>query len=314
MRGLTFALAIAVISARPTATVAQPSNPALNGNVYVAEVLKSLRLHGNIDAKLRYESKLYEQKLAGQGSYQQGGNLNKRFTRWEMQTQIADQTASFVQVYDGDHLWTERRLPSRREVNRLDVVRLQAGLRTHNRGVALDHRDQLLATVAGQGGLSQLLADLLVNFDFQPPQPTQLNGLPVNALVGTWRAEQLVKKWPASTQLDSDDPPPWPNQLPHHVLLLVRKENLFPCVLEHRPASSASYATSLAGLRPLDDPLLRYEIYEVNFAIAIPDEHFHFQPGESWSDETSVVLQQLTEQHTPPEAPSASQPTPQPEA
>lgn len=301
MRGLTFLglLIASVVASAPTR--GQTASASLDGNLYVAQVLKNLQQHGNIDAKLRFESSLYDQKLVGQGSYQQGGDMNKRFTRWEMQTQIADQTASFVEVYDGDHLWTERRMPSKRDVKRLDVARLQSSLKTLSRGSKLTPHDALISSVTGQGGLSEMLADLLRHYTFQPPQPTQLNGLPVYSLVGTWRTEQLAKHWSASVNLDALELAEWPTQLPHHVLLLVHKQNLFPCVVEHRSAASSSYATSLAGLRPTSSPLTRYEIYEVNFAVAIPNEHFDFSPDGNWSDETSVVLERLKKEIEPAE-------------
>ena len=270
---------------------AQTTSSQLDGNLCVAQVLKNLTLHGNIDAKLRFESHLYDQTMVGQGTYQQGGDLSKRFTRWEMHTQIADQSASYLQVYDGDHLWTERRLPSRRHISRLDVPRLQAGLRAATRGSAAKPQQQLLLSVAGQGGLSQMLADLLRNYDFQPPQITQLEGVPVFSLVGQWRKDALVRHWPGAANLGSSDSPDWPQQLPHHVLLMVQKQNLFPRVLEHRTADGATYATSLSGLRPIRDPLLRYEIHEVNFAVAIDSARFMFNPTERWSDETNLVLE-----------------------
>ena len=289
----TFYLGLIIASLLASNSTAQAVNPGLDGNLYVAQVLKSLQAPVNVDAKLRFESLLYDQKIVGQGIYQQGGQMSKRFTRWEMQTQIADQTASFVQIYDGIHLWSARGMPSGRQVARLDVERLQTGLQAHFRSTPMDERQLLLTSVAGQGGLVQLLADLLSNYNFQSPQPTQLNGLPVNALVGHWRETQLAKHWPGSSQLGSEKPPEWPQQLPHHVLLLVHKHNLFPCVVEHRTAGAAQYATSLSGLRPIDQPLMRYEIYEINFAVAVPDQRFEFNAGGSWTGQTKAVLEQL---------------------
>ncbi|NOZ40761.1 MAG: hypothetical protein GXP24_11120 [Planctomycetes bacterium] len=296
MRGLTTILLLfAITQASHAPAIGQSPPPADAGNQFVAQVLIALEHHESIAAKLRYESRLHDQKLVGSGNYWQQRTQDQRVTRWEMQTQIADQTASFVQVYDGNHLWTDRRLPSGRQVHRLDVAWLQARLREEGRGGATEQREQLISAVEGQGGLGQMLADLLRNFDFQPPEPTQLNGLPVNALIGHWRPEQLTQLWPDAAKLGDEQPPEWPEQLPHHVLLLVGR-NMFPYVCEHRRAADAPLATSLAGLRPTGDPLLRYEIFEVQFAVAIPPEKFQFLPGDiPWTDETAVVLGQLTQ-------------------
>ncbi len=293
--GLTTLLLITQALASPASAGGQSLQPNNTGNQFVAQVLQTLEEHVSIAAKLRHEARLHDQKLVGLGNYWQQRTQDQRVTRWEMQTQIADQTASFVQVYDGNHLWTDRHLPSGRQVHRLDVAWLQARLREENRGIATDRRKQLISAVEGQGGLGQMLADLLRNFDFQPPQPTQLNGLPVNALIGHWRPEQLTQLWPDAAKLDDEQPPEWPEQLPHHVLLLVGS-NMFPYVCEHRHVADAPLATQLAGLRPTSDPLLRYEIFEVQFAVAIPPEKFQFIPGDiPWTDETTVVLEKLTQ-------------------
>jgi len=295
LRGLT-TLLLLTLAISASVAEGQTTQSAQNGNLYVAQTLKILEQHASITAKLRYQSRLHQQTLTGSGNYwQQLRPQGKRVMRWEMQTPIADQTASFIQVYDGNHLWTDRHLPSGRQVHRLDVPWLQARLRSGSRGDSKDELAKFLTSVEGQGGLGQMLADLLRNYNFAPPQPTQLNGLPVNALIGHWRPERLAVHWPEVTQLDSEDPPEWPKQLPHHVLLLVGK-NRFPYVCEHRHTSDASLATSLAGLRPSRDPLLRYEIFEVKFAEALNKKLFEFIPGDiPWSDETALVLEQLTQ-------------------
>ncbi len=293
---LSFTLAVVIAASAG----GQPPETTNAGNQFVAQVLSTLERHDSIAAKLRHESRLHDQKIVGSGNYWQQRAREKRVIRWEMQTQIADKTASFVQVYDGNHLWTDHHLPSGRQVHRLDVAWLQASMRElvreQGRGAKADPRQQLISAMEGQGGLGQMLADLLRNFDFQPPEPTQLNGLPVNALIGHWRPEQLTRLWPDAAKLGDEKPPEWPEQIPHHVLLLVGS-NMFPYVCEHRRAADAPLATSLAGLRPTSDPLLRYEIFEVQFAVAIPQEKFQYTPGTlPWTDETTVVLGQLTEQ------------------
>jgi len=294
LRALTKLLAITFALASSASAVGQSTQPVLGGNAYLAQVLKDIERQVSIIAKLRHESRVLDQKLTGSGKYWQLRTRGQRLTKWEMQTQIADQTVSFEQVYDGEYLWTDRRNPTGRQVHRLDIAWLQAKLRSASRGNAADERQQLIAAVEGQGGLGQMLADLLRNFDFQPPQPTQLNGLPVNALIGRWRPERLVHLWPDAVKLGEAEPPEWPRQLPHHVLLLVRRDNTIPCVCEHRRAADAALAGSLAGLRPSSDPLLRYEIFEVQTAVAIRGERFRFSPGNQWTDETALVLEQLT--------------------
>ena len=293
MRCLTLALLYTLTPTLHSPAGGQTAQDVIDGNAYLIQVLRTLEHHASIAAKVRNESHLHGQTLTGSGNYWQLRTQGKRLTRWELQTQIADQTASFVQVYDGNHLWTDRLLPSRRQVNRLDVAWLQSRLRSSHRGQALDERQHLIQASQGQGGLGQMLGELLAHFDFQPPQSTQLNGLPVSALVGHWRPEQLQQHWPAAAQSPADASE-WPAQLPHHVLLLVGRNNLFPYVCEHRSSADTALATSLSSLRPTSYPLLRYEIFEVQTAVAISQETFQYVPGDiEWTDETALVLEAI---------------------
>jgi hypothetical protein len=63
-------------------------------------------------------------------------------------------------------------------------------------------------------------------------------------------------------------------------------------------------------LRPTNLPLLRYEIFEVQTAVAISQETFQYVPGDiEWTDETALVLGQLMEQEHEPAPPSTAMST-----
>jgi len=268
-----------------------------SGDVFVAEVLATLVRRTNVTARLRYQSRLKETTLTGTGKFWQQGVGNQHKTRWEMQTQVAGKTASYVQIFDGNHLWTDRTLPSGRKVHRLDSARLQSQLakttkQQGNNGLRQSEWQPLLMASQGQGGLAEMLADLLRRYSFSPPRLSQLNGLQVYALVGQWRQAELEKLWPDMKQdVNFSD---WPEQLPHHVLLLVGRNNWFPYVVEHRRFDDALLANSAIGDRPTQDPLLRYEIFEVQFAAAMDERLFQFKPGDiDWTDETTLVVGRL---------------------
>lgn len=295
---MAWLLAMATAHAQPATLEVAPATAyaSATGDQYLANVLATLQRRPSIAARLRHQSRLHDLALTGSGRYWQRGTGNQRVTRWEMQTQVAGQTASYLQVFDGNHLWTDRTLPSGRKVHRLDVSRLQS--RRHIAAAAARSLktkakwEPEIAAAEGQGGLAEMLADTLRRFTFSPPRPSQLNGLAVYALVGQWRRDELEKLWPELAS--SDDTPVWPRQLPHHVLLLVGQNNLFPYVVEHRRVDDAQLIASAAGDRPTRDPLLRYELYEVQFAAAMDDSLFEFKPGDvQWSDETSLVLERL---------------------
>lgn len=278
----------------------------MSGDQFVAEVLATLQGRPSIAARLRHQSRLHENVVTGAGRYWQRGVGNQQVSRWETQTQVAGTTASYVQIFDGNHLWTDRTLPSGRKVHRLDVGRLQSRRRTEavaarSLKVAAEW-EPLLAAAEGQGGLTEMLADVLRRFTFAPPRSSQLNGLTVYVLVGQWRKTELEKLWP---ELAKSSTPTWPRQLPHHVLLLVGQSNLFPYVIEYRRVEDAQLATSATGDRPTHDPLLRYELYEVQFAAAMDDSLFEYKPGDvQWSDETTLVLERLRSLETTDETAS----------
>lgn len=288
MRHLTRIAGILLLLGAGTSHVcAQGNLPTQSGNVMLSNVLATVQRHASISAKIRHHSRINEQTLMGSGKYLQQATENRPLICWEMNTQIAGETASYLQVFNGEYLYTDRRLPSGREVTRLDVSRYQTALQ--NRPVSTL---SIFQKSQGQGGLSQLLAQVIQDFDFAPPRPTQLEGMPVFALLGHWRVEELKKIWPEATENSAN----WPAHIPHHVLVLVG-HNMFPYVFEHRRFEDAGLASNIAGLRPAADPLLRYEIYEVSFAKAIDPENFkyHFD-GESrdiWKDETSLMIEKI---------------------
>jgi hypothetical protein len=270
-----------------------------SGDQFLAEVLATLQRRPSVAARLRHQARLNDEALAGSGKYWQRGVGNGRVTRWEMQTQVSGQAASYVQVFDGNHLWTDRTVSGKRTVHRLDVGRLQSRLRTAAVNARLPQAkaewEPLVAAATGQGGIAELLADLLRHHAFAPPRSVQLNGLAAYALVGQWRRTELEKLWPELAT--AEDISSWPRQLPHHVLVLVGKNNLFPYVVEYRRVEDAQLVASAAGDRPARDPLVRYELFEVQFAAAMDDSLFEFKPGDvEWSDETTLVLELLQAQ------------------
>ncbi len=285
MPRLTCRSAAGLLSLLLVAPVAAQT-PTSDGNVMLTNVLATIQRHASISAQLRQQTKLGQLTQVGSGYYRQQGTADRPRTYWEMKTQVAGETASFVQIFDGSYLWTDRRLPSGRQVRRLDVELLHARLRDLDSGST----PNLLLKTEGQGGLAQLLAELLRNFSFDRPHAAQLGDLPVYALLGTWRPAQLQLIWPAAA--DQTEPPPWPAQIPHHVLVLVG-HNMFPYVFELRGQHEAYLASTVAGLRPTPHPLLRYELFDVHFARAIRPSQFQFKDGVEWKDETGKVWEAL---------------------
>ena len=273
----------------PQKLIGQNDVSMADGNIVLANVLETVYRQASISARIRHQARLFDHKLVGNGTYFQQATEALPLSRWEMNTQIAGKTASFTQIYDGQYLWTDRRFPSGRQIHRLEVALLHSRMKEAESG-----RLRLSVFKEGQGGLSQMIAETIQNFDFERPRSTQLEGSPALALLGTWKEDSLRRLWPAAAKREGKEGISWPDHLPHHVLVLVG-QNMFPYVLEHRRYEDHLLASSASGLRRVADPLLRYELYEVEFAVALQKKTFEFLETEGWKDETSLVAERLTQ-------------------
>ncbi len=298
------------------ANAASPGSHTLTvGNRFATRVLAMLERRAAVVARVRHRVHLGEYALTGSGRYWQQGVGNLRKTRLELQTQIADQSASLVQVFDGRYLWTDRQFPSGRAVTRLDPIRLQEGLAGGESPIARQGRPtaatSLLSAAASRGSFCGQLADMIKQFDFEDPQQVPMNGVPMIATIGHWKVDELARAWPAHNRArtESTGSQPgeipvekspqevladWPQQLPHHVLLVVGPQDMYPYLIEYRRSDDEPLANSSAGLLPANDPLARFEQFDVQFAVQIDNRLFELASGDvQWTDETDRLIKQL---------------------
>jgi len=135
-------------------------------------------------------------------------------------------------------------------------------------------------------------------FTFGPDQTLRRGQRTVRAVIGTWRPEALERIWPS---LSTRDPAEWPSHLPHHVLVYVDNDDVFPYLIEYRGPAQASLSTAAAGHFPAHDALAVIEFVDVYFATPMPASLFQFSPAEiNWHDVTGRVIDQLR-----PPAPAA---------
>jgi len=269
-----------------------------DGDRLMASVLGTLDQRMNVYAKVRQAVRSGHADLSGEGEYWQEGRGNQRRTCWQLKTVIAGETALFSQVYDGDFLWTDRRLPpASRTITRIDVESVRRQL-----AMAEDAPDRSAAAIAGKellvrGGLTQLFAELGRCFTFTAPQPVRQGQRTVLALVGRWRDTELRREWPSL----AGESAAWPAHLPHHVLVQVDSNSYFPYLVEYRGADQAELVASAAAPFPAHKPLARYEFIDVQFTAAMPDHLFQFAPAQlDWQDATARTLERLR----PPPAPA----------
>gem|GEM_PF-5528691 len=193
---------------QPLETGRQESSPSrppsfAAGNRYANRVLAILERRSSVVARIRHRVHVGEYTLIGSGRYWQQGVGNLRKTRLVLQTQVGNQSASLVQVFDGRYLWTDRQLPSGRKMTRLDPVRLQAGLTGGGSTITRLGRPttatSLLSSAASRGSLCGQLADLIEQFEFEAPRQVALDGSPMVALIGQWKAADLKRAWPSGS-------------------------------------------------------------------------------------------------------------------
>lgn len=263
-----------------------------SGDQLVQEVIsRSLERRPNIAAKVRQLVRVGEERLRGQGTYWQQGVGNLRRTRWELETLVGSDLAYVTQVYDGEYVWTDRKLPGTRKVTRVGMEAIRRELNAQN-GAGEGGGIAGFSDAAARGGLSQLVASLERCFTFSSPQPMQLGERTMLAVIGTWQPEQLEKEWAG---LSTKPPAEWPSHLPHHVLLYIDSSELFPYLIEYRGGEDAELVTDPHGVFATRNPLALFEFLEVEyFGSTMPPNLFQYTPPDpSWHDVTSRVIEEL---------------------
>jgi hypothetical protein len=288
-----------------SAGVAVISAPGSGGSddQLVLDALETLERRPNIAASLRQFVRLGDDRLAGEGRFWQQGVGNQRRTRWDLKTLVAGETAFVTQTYDGDVVWTDRKLPATRKVTRVDMAALRREVSNMSEADQQQGRGPLgesMMELMARGGLSQLMAGLHRSFTFGPRQTLRQGNRTMLAVVGQWRPEQLERVWPGASTASMGD---WPPHLPHHVLVYIDANDRFPYFIEYRGADQAALATSAVAHYYADDPLASFEFIDVQFAAAMPADTFQFTPPDnSWTDVTWRVIEELRAPPAPVEA------------
>ena len=274
---------------RCTAAGAGPSS----GNALLRKVLATLESAPSLSCGVRYQALLEGDKLLGTGQFMQRGTGSQRVSRMQVQSKVAGQTASLEQVFDGDFLWTDTRLPSGRTVRRTDVRRAVGTVLSTLPGQDSDspyRPHPLVETALVRGGVSQLVADLLTSFDFGPPQAGRHGGEPVWAMVGTWKPAGLEDALGPT----EGNAPAWPGVMPHHVLVLVGRDDHLPRMIEFRRESDGPLNKSPAAAEPCQEPLVRLELLDIRLGAALADGLFRYYPGEAQVvDDTHEAIARL---------------------
>jgi hypothetical protein len=325
----TAAISIAAMASHSSLAVAQPPRVAAVerttaestvsrvaeqlslGDLLIRQASAQLERHATLRAKLRYHLTLDGRQLAGAGSYWQEGSGHNLHIRLELR--IAGET-NLVQVSNGRFMWTDLALPTGRKVSRLDLRQLRSEALLKDSALAndLDLGQSIWSPLPPQMptqtcGLPALVAALESSFTFSPPQamrwtpspplPGIAESLPVFAVVGRWKRDQLLLLLPKLERPGGGISDP-PERVPQEVLLLIGQSDMFPYRVEYRrlndPATAKESEKGRMHLQLSAEPLVLLEYFNVEFNAPIAVGQFDYSPGDTeWNDRTGEHLEYL---------------------
>jgi len=251
----------------------------------LVDAIRELEGHASVAASIRHEVALFGQRLSGSGTYFEEQAAGNRRIRLELKIQLGDHTSSFLQVCDGDFLWTYQKLLKEPTLTRIHVARALEGLRRAE-GAGSEKRPEMLP---GLGGLPKVLRALHASFDFAAAQRGQWGKEKrlVWRLHGRWRGARLAALIPDQKEAIERGEPvdlsKLPQHLPDHVVLLLGQNDLFPYRIEYRRGEGSEAVTLVAT-----------QLYDVRINVPTDDpDLFLYKPDLKHTDVTQEFLDSL---------------------
>lgn len=276
-------------SAKESAAAAFSAAPTA-GDEIVARAVIATEQQPSIAAKLRQQIDLFDQQLLGSGIYLQGP-VDQHLFRLELRLQGAEQGTTLQHVSDGETLWVFRELDGKDgRVSKVKLVPVLEVLGRAGQGGAGS------VSGLGLGGLPKLLAALARDFQFDPPESSNLGALPVLNLRGHWRASRLATLLPEQKEAIEKGEPADLKKLPPHVpeqiVLTLGRDDLFPYRLEYLRSTPEFI---LKGDSEELHTIVSLEVFEVKLGAPIDRAQFTYQPDPKVTipDDTDHYLRAL---------------------
>lgn len=299
------------------------------GDQLLKQVATQLARHASISAQIKHQVTIYGQQFGGTGNYWQQGSGESLKTRLELRFQGQD--AQLLQVCDSRFIWTDRTLPTGRNVSRIDLRTLRSDPTLADASLSDIKPGQAnwstIDLTSYTGGLPTLITSLGENFTFMPPQAMRLKPLEptlpekapntpavelsVYAVVGHWKPEKLaalISKAQAAAiennaAADPNTRKPLPERMPEEVLLLVGQADSFPYRIEYRRLETPQLTGTDGTPIPYQlsvHPMVVLELSNVVFDAKIAPGQFDYAPGNAdWTDQTTATLDHLRQQRQP---------------
>lgn len=276
------------------------------GNNWINQALVTLEQRQTVSAEVIQLGWVLDSVVETHGSYEQAGSGAKRKFAFNLQGRLADSPTQIMRISDGRSLWTVMQWENlnplsgatepKKEVSRVDLRKL----RLNTADAPQLRPGQAAANFAATtdwsrfGGLPMLLASINESFDFNAGRRMKLRGEPVIALAGRWNPVRLAEL--AGNDPETPLPIEPPSHAPHHVVVVLSEETLFPMMVEYRSTKDPLASTQLSDVErlvPSQRPLLKIDFLKVEFNQRLSADRFAYSPppGTDWQDRTDHELQ-----------------------
>lgn len=261
--------------AGPPASVYQrgaEADDAGRGERLVAAAIAGLGKADSISARVRQLARVGDTVLKGGGRYVQSGTgLEQRF-RLESRLSAETETFDMLEVCDGLFFWNYRKLGMQTpSVQRVDVQRVHEHLEKMKLGQRASDGPYL-------GGIQRMLALIREWFRFPTATATELDGMPVWTVEGTWNPSALAALLPPQAEairsragIAAGD---LPEGMPWSVRLSIGARELFPFRVEW---------LAIPGTRPVTattpEVVAVLELYDVRVGEPVDATAFVYKPA-----------------------------------
>ncbi len=279
-------------AARPKPSGAVPGTAA-DAESLMVRAIEAMETCTTISATILHETFLYDKHLVGSGLYLGQWRNDDHLTRLELKIQVGQDTSSLVQVCDGRHLWTRRRLLGEDRLTKIDVARAKWSIERHRKA----GRPHNMGVLPGIGGLPRIFRGLHGAFDFDSVESGTWGKRkqPVWKIRGRWKPGALARVFPEKEDAIRSGELPEPSELPpflpdHVVVFLVAQEKPFPFRVEYRRTIAEGQRTDGVSSRAI----VTMELSNVRINVPIAAERFIYNPGRlDAADETDKFLRAL---------------------
>lgn len=247
-------------------------DPAGQAERIVSATLAGLARAESISARLRQRVRIGDRVVSGGGRYVQLGIGADQRYRLESSLKCDTEEFELLEVCDGVHNWTYRRLgPNPPQLERIDVRRVRDKLEELD---ALDRG----GVVPYLGGIQRSLALLREWFRFHAVDSATIDDVPVWRIEGSWNPDSLAALVPAEAEaIKAAGVLPAariPDGMAASIRLSIGKRELFPFRVEW---------LAIPGNRPVADaplqPIAVMELYDVRIAEPVDASAFIYRPA-----------------------------------